>query len=176
MATSTSTEHPSGPRPFPPFQKDTFASQAVWLVITFVLLYVLMSKIALPRVGGILEARKGKVASDLADAEKLKELSDAAIASYEKSLADARARAQALAAEAHAKAIAEIEATRKTLDAEFQTRIEATEKTIAATKAAAMANVQTIAADAAAAIVERLIGITPAAPEVSAAVADVLKR
>jgi F-type H+-transporting ATPase subunit b len=176
MATSSHTEVPSGARPFPPFQKETFASQAVWLVITFVILYVLMSKVALPRVGGILEARKGKVAADLADAEKLKGQSDAAIAAYEKSLADARSRAQALAGEAHAKATAEIEAKRKALDAEFQTRLEATEKSIAATKTAAMTNVHSIASDATGAIIERLIGVTPPAPDVSAAVADVLKR
>ena len=177
MATTAHTAVPGEHKgAFPPFDSHTFTSQLVWLVITFVILYVLMSRIALPRVGGIIDARKGKIASDLADAEKLKEQSDVAIAAYEKSLADARNRAQALANEASAKAAAEIEAKRKQLDAEFQSRLAATEKSIAATKTAAMANVQTIAADAAAAIVEQLTGIAPAAPEVSAAVADVLKR
>ena len=56
--TTTHTEVPSGGKPaFPPFAKETFASQIVWLVITFVALYLLISRVAIPRIGGIMEAR-----------------------------------------------------------------------------------------------------------------------
>src|SRR6478752_6234266 len=91
------TEVPGGHGAFPPFQKDTFASQLVWLTVTFVLLYVLMAKIALPRIGSILAARSKHISDDLSAAEKLKEQSDAAHAAYEKELSDAHARAQAIA-------------------------------------------------------------------------------
>ncbi len=94
------TEHPGGgKKDFPPFQKDTFASQLVWLVLIFGVLYLLMSRVALPRIGAIMAARQTSIEADLAEARRLKEESDAAIAAYEKALADARSRAQALANE-----------------------------------------------------------------------------
>jgi F-type H+-transporting ATPase subunit b len=167
------SEHGGG---FPPFQKDTFASQLIWLVFTFVALYLLMSRIALPRIGAILEARRQHVDGDLAEAARLKTESDEAIAVYEKALADARSRAQALANETREKHAAEADASRKALDVTLNARIAEAEKAIGERKADAMTNVHGIAADAAAAIIERLIGSTPTGPEVEAAVADVLKR
>ncbi len=175
MATSARTEVPAGTKVFPPFQKDTFASQLVWLAICFIVLYVLMSRVAIPRIGGILESRARSVSGDLAEAGRLKEQSDAALKAYEKSLADARARAQALAAETRDKLHAQAEERRKALEGQLNEKLIAAEKSIAATKQAAMANVRGIATDTAAAIVERLIGTAPAPAAVEAAVAGVLK-
>jgi F-type H+-transporting ATPase subunit b len=176
MATNSHTEQPSGHKgAFPPFNKTTFASQLFWLVIAFVLLYVLMAKVALPRVGGIIERRQKRIADDIADAGKLKVQSDEAIAAYEKALADARTRAQAIANETRDKQAAAAEATRKKLEAELNAKLAEAEKTIAATKQAAMANVRGIAIDAAKAIVERLIRTEPSDEAVAAAVSDALK-
>jgi F-type H+-transporting ATPase subunit b len=166
----------SGGHKFPPLQVETFASQVFWLTLTFVTLYLLMSRIALPRVGNILDTRQRHIERDLADAKRLKDESDAAIAAYEKALADARARAQALASEAREKFAANAATARKELDAELNTRIAEAEKVIADRRAAALANVQEIAVTAAAAIVERLLGTAPAPGDVSKAVADALKR
>ena len=85
---TATTEHPAqgGHGGFPPFQSDTFASQLVWLAIAFVLLYVLMSKLALPRVGAIIEGRQKRIADDIAEAGRLKSRSDEAVAAYELSL------------------------------------------------------------------------------------------
>jgi F-type H+-transporting ATPase subunit b len=176
--TGTSVEHPGGgsARPFPPFDKQTFPSQLLWLALTFVALYLLMSRIALPRIDQILEQRRARIAGDLAQAQRLKGESDAAIASYEKELADARARAQALLNESRQRQAAEAEAARKALDATLNARIAEAERAIAAQKSAALANVRDIATEAAAAIVERLIGIAPASPDVvAAAVGEALK-
>ncbi len=170
------TEAPAGQHAFPPFQSQNFPSQLVWLALTFVLLYALMARVALPRIGAILEARSKRIADDLAAADRFKEQSDAAHAAYEKSLADARARAQAIAAETREKQAAEAEATNKRLEAEFHDKLATAERSIAATRTAAMGNVGAIAADAASAIVERLIGQTPAAHEVAAALGDIIKR
>jgi F-type H+-transporting ATPase subunit b len=171
------TEQPaSGGGHFPPFESHTFASQVLWLAIVFIALYWLMARVALPRIGSILEARRERIAGDLAEAQRLKEQSDAAIAAYEKSLADARARAQALAGETREKEAAAADARRKSLEAELNAKIAQAEKTIAATRSAAMTNVRGIATEAAAAIVERLTGLAPASQEVAAAVGDVLKR
>jgi F-type H+-transporting ATPase subunit b len=174
MATNTHTEvpHKSG---FPPFAKETFASQLVWLAICFVALYLMISRIAVPRIGGIIEERSNRIEGDFAAAQRMKEESEAALAAYDKSLAEARNRAQALGAEIRNKLNAEAEANRKATEARLNAQLAEAEKQIAATKAAAMANVRGIAIDAAAAIVERLTGTAPPAPAVSAAVEDALK-
>jgi F-type H+-transporting ATPase subunit b len=174
---TASTEHPAqgGHGGFPPFQSETFASQLVWLAIAFVLLYVLMARLALPRVASIIESRQKRIEGDLADASRLKGESDAAVAAYEKALADARNRAQAIANETREQQAAEAEARRKALESELNTKLAEAEKTIAATKQAAMGNVRSIAEDATRAIVERLIGEAPNEKTVAAAVADALK-
>jgi F-type H+-transporting ATPase subunit b len=178
-AHTTSTEHvPKSGHDggFPPFNAHTFPSQLVWLVIAFVLLYVLMAKWALPQVAGVIEKRQKSIADDIAEAGRLKQQSDEAVAAYEKALADARARAQAIANETRDKQAATAAAARKTIEDELNTKLAQAEKTIAATKQAAMSNVRAIAEDAAAAIVERLIGSAPSQKAVADAVADVLKR
>jgi F-type H+-transporting ATPase subunit b len=179
MATDTAhTEAPGGhgPGPFPPFQKETFASQLFWLALAFVALYLLMAKVGLPRVAAILQARRDRIAGDLAEAQRHRDESEAAMAAYEKALADARNRAQAIANQTRDKLMGEAERSRKVLEAELNAKLAVAEETIAATKTAAMANVQAIAAEAAAAIVERLIGTTPAPQAAAAAVERALKR
>lgn len=177
MATKSHTEVPAGGKPaFPPFAKETFASQIVWLVITFVALYLLISRIAVPRIGGILEERAKRIEGDFAQAQRAKQESEAALAAYEKALADARNRAQAIGTEIRDKLHAESEARRKDLEGKLNAQLADAEKSIAATKSTAMSNVRGIAVDAASAIVERLIGTAPLAPAVAAAVDDVLKR
>ena len=177
MATSAHTEVPGGGRgPFPPFQKETFASQLVWFAIAFIALYLIISRLAIPRIGGIMAARSQTIAGDLAEAAKLKDQSDAALAAYEKSLNDARTRAQTLANETRDRLNAEAEQARKRLEGELNAKLTAAEAVINDTKRAAMANVQAIAVETAAAIVRRLIGSDPAPKAVEQAVADVLKR
>jgi F-type H+-transporting ATPase subunit b len=177
MATNTQTTAPDGAKPpFPPFNQETFASQLVWLAIFFIALYVLIARVVIPRIGGIIEARRDRIAGDLAEANSFRDQSDAALAAYEKSLADARARAQTLANETRDRLNAEAEKTRHALEAELNAKLAKAEEAIAATKSAAMANVQTIAVDTAGAIVERLIGTTPNPAAVQRAVADALKQ
>src|SRR5262249_21260137 len=102
--------------------------------------------------------------------------SDEAAAAYEKALADARGRAQAIANETRDRQAAEAEARRKSIEDQLNVRLADAEKTIVATKQAAMGNVRGIAEDAARAIVERLTGTAPSDKAVSDAVGDVLKR
>ncbi|MGB7774131.1 MAG: F0F1 ATP synthase subunit B' [Pseudolabrys sp.] len=177
MATTAHTEAPGGHKgTFPPFDSHTFASQLVWLVITFVLLYVVLAKVALPRVGGIIAERQKRIDDDLAQANSFKTQSDSAIAAYEKALADARNRAQSIANDMREKQTAEAESVRKKIEDQFNVKLADAEKAIAATKQAAMANVRGIATDAAKAIVERLTGKAPADTAFDAAITDVLKR
>ena len=147
--------------PFPPFERSTFASQLVSLLIAFVALYLIVSRIALPRVGSVLDERQDKIDGDLAAAQKLKDESDAALKAYESELAAARSRAQAISAETREKLNAASDAERKTLEERLSLKLAEAEKTIAATRETAMSNVRGIAADAAGAIVQRLSGVLP---------------
>jgi F-type H+-transporting ATPase subunit b len=177
LSTSTEAtppgEHGGG---FPPFQKETFGSQLLWLAIAFGALYLIAAKLALPRVGGIIADRRARIAGDLAEAGRMKDAADAAIAAYEKSLADARARAQAIAAETREKVNAQAEARRKEVEANLHAKQATAEQTIATTRTAAMANVQGIAKDAAVAIVTRLTGKAPTDEAAAAAVKAALDR
>lgn len=160
---------------FPPFESSSFASQLVSLAIFFVLLYVIVSKLALPRVGGVIEARQNKIEGDLAEAQKLRDQSDAALKAYESELASARMRAQAIGNESRDKANAQADAERKALEEQLAAKLAGAEKTIASTRAAAMSNVRGIAADAAGQIVQQLTGVVPDAASVNAAVDASLK-
>ena len=177
MATSAHTELPAdGKKAFPPFAQETFVSQLLWLAIAFIALYAIIAKLAIPQLGGILEARRKRIADDLAEAAGHRKKSDAALAAYEKSLADARNRAHAVANETRDRLNAESEKSRHAVEAKLNLKLADAEKTIVATKTAAMLNVRGIATEAAAAIVQRLTGMPPASSAVEAAVADALKR
>ena len=161
--------------PFPPFQKDTFASQLVSLVVAFVALYLIVSRIALPRVGKTIDDRQAAIEGDLAAAQKLKDQSDAALKAYETELAAARSRAQAIGTETREKLNAASEAERKTLEDALSVKLAEAEKTIAKTREGAMSNVRGIAAEAASAIVQRLTGLAPEGRLVDSAVDASLK-
>lgn len=173
--TTTSSTEAHGKPGFPPFQKETFASQLVSFGVAFVLLYVIVSKVALPRVGGIIAARLNAIEGDLSEAQRLKNDSDAALKAYETELATARANAQAISSEIREKLNKQAEEERKLLEGRLAAQLGDAEKAIAATRATAMGNVRAIATDAAAAIVQRLAGITPDARVVEAAVDATLK-
>ena len=161
--------------PFPPFQKETFASQLVSLLIAFVALYLIVSRIALPRVGSVIDARQNAIEGDLAEAQRLKDQSEAALKAYESELTAARSRAQAIGTETREKLNAASEAERKILEEQLSAKLSEAEKSIASTRQAAMSNVRGIAADAAGAIVRRLTGIAPEAAAVNSAVDASLK-
>ena len=161
--------------PFPPFQTETFASQLVSLAIAFAALYLIVSRIALPRVGSLLDERQKAIEGDVAEAQRMKEASDAALNAYETELASARARAQGIGAETREKLNAASEVERKRLEDRLSQKLAEAEKTIASTREAAMRNVRGIAADAAAAIVQRLTGVVPDGKSVESAVDASLK-
>lgn len=169
--TAVGAEEHAAEREFPPFDSTFFASQLLWLVVTFVALYLLMSRVVLPRIGGILEDRRDRIARDLEQAERLKQQSTNAIASYEKALADARARAFGIAGEARDAAKAEAAARQSQTEAALDEKLAAAEKRIGEVKRKALADVGEIASSAAEAVVERLIGTRPSAGEVREAVA-----
>jgi F-type H+-transporting ATPase subunit b len=161
---------------FPPFDSSTFAGQLLWLAITFGVLYYLMSKLIIPRIGGILEDRRDRIAADLDNAERLKQQSADAVTSYETALAEARAAAFAIAGEARDRAKAEADARQAEIEADLDRKLDAAEARIAEVKQRALADVGEIATETTEAVVEALLGEKPARPEIASALAAVDQR
>ena len=160
---SKSAESASGEASFPPFDPVNFTPMLIWLSLSFGVLYLLMAKIALPRVASILHSRAEKITNDIGEANAFRARSEEAAAAHDKTIASAKAKALALAQETHARLNAETEANRLALEAELNGRLAASETQIVAMKAAAMGNVEAIASEAAAAIVSHITG-KPADP------------
>lgn len=171
--TAASEDHGSGV--FPPFDPATFPSQLLWLTITFALLYLLMSKVALPRIGGILENRKALIDADLAAADASRQKTDAAIAAYEAALAEAKSKAQGIANTSRETIQADLAAKRSAVEADLTSKVTAAEARISATKTEALTHVDEIAADTAQTVVTQLIGDIPT-DSIRAAVAKASKE
>jgi F-type H+-transporting ATPase subunit b len=172
----TLTETPAEHNAFPPFDSTTFASQLLWFAITFVLLYYLMAKVALPRIAGILEDRRDRIASDLDLAESLKRDSEAAHEGYEKALAEARARANSIAETARDEARQAADAKRAEIESQLAGKLEAAEKRIGEIKAKALADVGDIAKEATEAVVGALVEVEVAESEVADAVSAAMPK
>jgi len=173
-ATTTGTEvpHDAGhTKVFPPLHQPDFSPQIIWLAITFAALYLLLSRVVLPRIGEVIDERKDRIRRDLEAAERLKDETDKALQGYEKALADARGNASAIAKDTHAKLNAEVDAERQKVDATLNAKLADAERSIAATKDKAMQSVTDIAADTAAALASALSGQTITVDEAKRAVA-----
>jgi F-type H+-transporting ATPase subunit b len=157
---------------FPPFDPSSFASQLLWLGLSFGAFYLLMSRVAIPRIASILEVRRDRISRDLDEAQRLKEEADAAQAAYEHELAQARARAQSIARDAQDKTRAAADEEKARLEAGLAARLADAEARIAAIRGKALGEVGRIAGEAAGAIVRELTG-KPATP---AEIDDALSR
>lgn len=143
---------------FPPFDPATFGTQLIWLAITFGALYLLMSKIALPRIGEILETRRDRIEGDLAEADRFRQKTDQAIEAYELALSDARKKAHGIAEETREKINGELDGKRHDMEDELSGRIATAEARIHSMKTDALANVDEIAAETAVALVMQVSG------------------
>jgi F-type H+-transporting ATPase subunit b len=155
---------------FPPFDSTYFPSQILWLAITFGLFYLFLKRVVLPRIGGILEVRRDRIAQDLDQAARMKEEADAAVAAYEQELAEAKANANAIGQRARDEARVDADAERKRVEADLERKLEDAEARIATIKSRAMGEVGVIAEDTAETIVRELVGGNVDRAEVAAAV------
>ncbi len=142
----------------PQLDATTFVGQIVWLVITFVGLYLLMTRVAMPRISEVLEARQQRIAHDLDAAATLKDEAEAVLAEYEKAMAKARSDAQEALAGAAEERAREAEARHAELAATIAKQIAGAEERIAAARDEALAGVEAIAADIAHSATEKLVG------------------
>lgn len=158
----------------PQLNPDWFSNQIFWLVVTLVVIYFVLSRVALPRIGAVLAERQGSITNDIAAAEDLKARAKEAEAAYEKALADAKAEAQKIAADAKADIQAELNAAMAKADADIAAKAAESEKAIAEIRDGAREAIETVAKDTAAELVVAL-GSDADADAVSAAVADRMK-
>jgi len=160
----------------PQLDIQDFAPQIVWLVLTFIGLYFIMSRVALPRVGTILEERRSRISADLAAAAQLREETDKAIQDYEKALADAKSRAQEIGRQAREEIAADIERERAKVDETINQKLADAEKRITEMKEAAIAHVEEIATETADALVARILSKQPKRSELQSAVKEALGK
>jgi F-type H+-transporting ATPase subunit b len=145
-------EHAAAPG-MPQLDFTTWGNQIFWLVLALLVIYFILSRVALPRVGAILAERQGTITNDIAAAEDLKVRAVAAEAAYDKALIDARTEAQRVVAEAKAEIQGDLDIALQKADAEIAAKSAESEKAIAEIRASALENVKTVAKDAAKEIV-----------------------
>lgn len=174
-AHATTEVHTEEHSSFPPFDGAYFGGQLLWLAITFGALYIIMSRVALPRIGSILETRRTRIEGDLREAERLRQETEKAAAAYEAALAEARKNAHVIAEETRVSIKADIDGRRADVEASLAKRVAEAEARIGTEKQAALTNVGAIAAETAQALVAKISGTVTAA-EAKAAVAAVSKE
>lgn len=148
----------------PQLNPADFSPQLVWLAVTFVVLYFILARVALPRIGEVIEERKDRVQRDLQAAEQFKQETDEALAAYEKALSEAHQKASGMAKDMREKLTAETDKERGQVESQLATKLGKAEARIAETKSKALASVNEIAVETASAVVGKLLGesISPA--------------
>lgn len=159
----------------PQLDPSNFATQIFWLAVTFIALYLLMSRVALPRVRDVLEERERRITDDLEKAQRLKDESEAVLAEYEKALADARASAQALFAQAAEQANAEAAKRQQDMAQKLAKQLEKAESRVQAAKTEALDNIRQVATEVAQDAAARLIGGDVAEDDAAKAVSVAMK-
>ncbi len=155
----------------PQLDPSVFVPQLVWLAITFVILYVLMVRMALPRIAEVLEARQERITHDLDAAVSLKAEADRALAEYEASIAEARSKAQRLLAQAAEERVRQAAEQQAALNERLAGQLREAEARLAEVKVAALGHIEEVAADVARTATARLIGVEPGDKAVTAALA-----
>jgi len=155
---STCVDSHGGAIGMPQLCFDWFPNQMFWLVVTLVVIFLVLSRVALPRIAAILAERQGTITNDLAAAEDLKARAVEAEEAYNQALADARTEAQAIVAKAKAEIQADLNVAIQTADAEISAKSAESEKAIAEIRAGALESVKAVAADTAVELVSALGG------------------
>jgi F-type H+-transporting ATPase subunit b len=158
----------------PQLDVETFPSQLFWLAVAFIVLYILMSWIGLPRLSAAIEARRRRREDDLARAAQLKTEAEAANAAFQRTMAEARAQAQMAIKETTDRLAAEAAERQRALAAALAEQIDEAERRITATKQQALSEVRGIAVDVGRSVVEKLTGSAPSDARLAAAVDNIL--
>jgi F-type H+-transporting ATPase subunit b len=142
----------------PQLDFSTFSNQIFWLIVTLVAIYFILSRLALPRIAGVLAERQGTINNDVNMAEELKEKAVAAEEAYNKALNDARSEAARIVEATKAEIKEELDAAIATADAQISEKAKAGEEAIAEIRSNALSSVKEVAAAATADLVVALGG------------------
>jgi F-type H+-transporting ATPase subunit b len=171
LKAGTSQPPPGGNGGFPPFDTSTFPSQIFWLAITFTILLVFLWRFVVPRIGGTINERKQRIAQELTQAEHDRREADQAYTTYQNTLIEARQRARALIEENRTQVRANVERAEKAADTQADQALADAEARLAKLRAEARDHIRRAAQEAAAGIVERLIGESVSPEDAAQAVA-----
>ncbi len=171
MATETHGAEEAASGGLPQLDFSTFPNQIFWLVIALVAIYLILTRVALPRIGDVLAERSGTITNDVAAAEEFKLKAQEAEEAYNKALADARAEAQRIIGEAKAEIQADLDDATAKADAEIAAKSAESEKRIAEIRDGALAAIEDVAQDTA----KEIVGTMGFSPD-DKAVADAVAR
>lgn len=170
MAAAKPAGDASGGTSFPPFDPTYFPTQIFWLFISFGLLYFVLSRVFLPRIGQTLEERSGRIADDLDAASRMQQQAEEAQKAYERALADAKAKAHNVAEATRQSIDAEVAQELAVADADAQKQAEAAEQRIRNIRTEALSNIDEVATDVAKSAIQKLAGKSLTVAKVKAAV------
>jgi F-type H+-transporting ATPase subunit b len=154
----------------PQLDPTSFPSQLFWLAVTFIVLFLLMWRLALPGVARVLQRREEKITSDLDRAQALKSEAAEIIGAYDKALAAAREQAGAITRQAVDEMNAQAAKRTEAMSATVAQQIKAAESRIAAARGEALNQLRDVANEAASLAVAKLAGAQPPAERIDAAV------
>jgi F-type H+-transporting ATPase subunit b len=160
---------------FPPFDASLFTHQIIWWAIAFGALYWVMSRVALPRVKDVLDARAAKIRSDLDAASAAQAKAETARHALEKAQAEGRAQARRLVDDMRSQSAADIAAAQAAADADGARKIAAAEERLAAMRAGALADIRVAAAGLAGEIAAKLGSVAVSDAQAKAAVEKAMK-
>jgi F-type H+-transporting ATPase subunit b len=160
----------------PQLQPEDFAPQLIWLAITFALLYFALSRLALPRIGRVLQQRKSRIEGDVEKAREAQHESEKAMERYEAEIAAAKAKGQAALRAAREKLEAELGQKRGVLDRQIAEKSAETEKRVHSLLERASADMEAMTAGVVNDIVKEFAGVEVGDDEVRTALRQSLKE
>jgi F-type H+-transporting ATPase subunit b len=173
LAMSSTPTHAAG---LPQLDISTFPPQLIWLGITFVVLYITMSRVTLPKISQVLEERQHKVDENLEKAEALKEEAAAAAQAYETTLAVARGKAHEIMLETHNAIANKAAQTQRDISAKLERQIQEAEGRILKAKDAAMAGLSMVATEVTLSACQKISGEELGEADVTKVVSAVMEK
>ncbi|MFC3053133.1 F0F1 ATP synthase subunit B family protein [Kordiimonas pumila] len=154
-------EQPAGLPQLNVIADGTFTNQLAWLVLTFLVLFLVVSRMVLPRISKVMGEREEKVATDLDTAERLRNEAEEIRVAYEASVTDARAKAQQVIVATKETIQADIAKAQAALDKKLGTKADKAEKAIAKAREEALLSIDSVATEVATQVIAKLGGIEP---------------